>query len=134
MSGTSDITSTFHGTGRLESLPWRFLHGTHDFHRIYADRRNLPYEVDNALFVILKSVGIEFLPDRRIFGILLFMLIEDPFKGAAVPQTIFPRFRRDAAEGRLAVNFDGALIGVCPKDWDDRDRKSTRLNSSHLGI
>jgi hypothetical protein len=48
------------------------------------------------------------------------MLIEDPFKGAAVPQTIFPRFRRDAAEGRLAVNFDGALIGVCPKDWDDR--------------
>src|ERR1019366_7411562 len=79
MSGTSNITSTFHGAGRLESLPWRFLHGTHDFHRIYADRRNLPYEVDNALFVILKSVGIEFLPDRRIFGILLFVLIEDPF-------------------------------------------------------
>src|ERR1019366_5346250 len=86
MSGTSNSTSTFHGGGRLESLPWRFLHGTHDFHRLYADRRNLPYEVDNALVVILQSVGIEFLPDRRIFGILLFVLIEDPFKGAAVPK------------------------------------------------
>jgi single-stranded-DNA-specific exonuclease len=59
MSGTIDITSTFHGTGRLESLPWRFLHGTHDFHRLYADRRNLPYEVDNALF-FTKVAGVTF--------------------------------------------------------------------------
>src|SRR4051794_33626948 len=110
MSGTSNITSTVHSTGRLGCLPRRFLHDTHDFHRLYTDRRDLPYEVDNAFFVILKSVEIEFLPDRRVFGIFLFVLIEDPFEGAAVPQTIFPRFLGNAGERRFGVNLNGSVL------------------------
>src|SRR5262245_64582112 len=69
--------------------------------------------------VAVEGVGVALLDDLVVGNLL---------PTAGLPDPCFPMAVADARLGRLAVARFAAI------DFDPGDRKSTRLNSSHLGI
>src|SRR5437868_15488650 len=64
------------------------------------------------------------------FLFFFFLMIRRPPRSTLFPYTTLFRSRADALHGRAGVADHMGIIGA----QDDVDRKSTRLNSSHVSI
>ena len=84
-------------------------HLFHDPHRLHADRTHAPQQLNHGLFILREPIRIELLRNRRVFGLLLFVAFENPLQRGICPQPIFPRLRRDAAQGGLVNQFQFRL-------------------------
>ena len=65
--------------------------------RFYRHGSDALQQVDDLLFVVGKAEGVELLADRRILGLGLLVLVEDPFERRAVTARILPLLRRCGA-------------------------------------
>src|SRR5436309_16136140 len=70
--------------------------------------------------MVSETVGVELLSDGRILRLPLFVLVEDPFKRAAVAEPVLPVFGRDACEDRPGVDEDAARVLVGPQHYPPR--------------
>src|SRR2546426_7270092 len=68
---------------------------------------------------------------RRMSSFFFFLMIRRPPRSTLFPYTTLFRSRLGHARDRLAVR---ARALACQRGRPDEDRKSTRLNSSHLVI
>ena len=75
-----------------------FSHRVSDRDCPYAHRRHAHQQVDDFLFVVGKAVGVELFADGRVFGLLFFVLVENPFQRGAVAESVIPCFGRDAGQ------------------------------------
>lgn len=80
-----------------------------DFHRLYTNGTDPLQQVDDLFFVVGKLVSIEQFGDRRIFGLLLLVLVKDPFQGRAVAEFVIPGNGRHSGELGVFVQGDDAL-------------------------
>ena len=79
-------------------------------------RHTRPSRFDHPLLVVGKPVAVEPLPDRRVPGLPLLVLVEHPLEGGAAAQPVLPRPRRHPGQCRPLVQGDRPPFFVGPQD------------------
>ena len=101
-------------TGRVARLlPFRGFHFFSNRHRLNANGSDSHQQIDHFFLVVGEAVGVEFRTNRGVFGLLLFVLIENPFERAAVAEFVVPCAGWNAGERGLRVERDLSKFGAC---------------------
>src|SRR2546430_7276544 len=66
--------------------------------------------------------------------LFFFLMIRRPPRSTLFPYTTLFRSQRDGTTGQDLRSYYAGRYGIFPRRRRDRDRKSTRLNSSHSQI
>jgi hypothetical protein len=66
------------------------FHDANNSHRLDAHGRHAHQQIDHLLLIVREAVGVELFADGWVFGFLFFVLVENPFQGRAVAESVVP--------------------------------------------
>ena len=84
----------------------RWAHAVHYLHGRQADGADPTQQVDHSFLVVGKAVVVELLPDGRVPGFPLLVLVQHPLQGGAVAQPVLPGLGGNARQrGALVQGY-----------------------------